>query len=399
MYWCGAGKVQVMDAVGVLEPAVRADPVVDAQKAAQSQRIASVDLLRGIVMVLMALDHTRVFFSDAHFNPTDLAATTPAYFFTRWVTHFCAPVFIFLAGMATYLAWLRGKSKRRLSWFLLTRGFWLAVLEFTVINWIWNFNIDWGSRGGAVIWAIGCCLILLSVLIFLPTPAVAVFGVGIIACHNLFENVQPDHFGRLGWLWQILYSGGMVKGVRFLAAYPLLPWMGVVAAGYASGSIYRIGPRQRWKALCALGAALTLGFILLRWWNQYGDPYPWLQQKNELFSLLSFLNCWKHPPSLLYLLMTLGPAIFALGIFEFDVGLLGRPLVVFGRVPLFYYLLHILLIHALALAAKTLHPRWLGVGLPLVFTIWLTGLAAMFPLCWWFSKVKERRHYWWLSYL
>ncbi len=402
------------------ETAVRVQPAVAARPTEGPWRLDSVDLLRGLVMVVMALDHTRAYFSNAQFDPVDLSQTTPAYFLTRWITHFCAPTFVFLAGTGAYLAGMRGKSKPQLSWFLLSRGLWLVVLEFTLVQWGWNFNFDRHFVGGAVIWAIGCSMMLLAALVWLPTSAIGVFGVAVIAFHNLLDNVQPDDLGRLGWLWQILHSGGVFEpwqGFRFAAAYPLLPWMGVMAVGYAFGSIYRLDTSKRWKLLLGLGAMLTLAFIILRRSNLYGDPRPWEEQKNELFTLFSFLNCWKYPPSLLFLLMTLGPAIFALGLFGFGLGPIGQPLVVFGRVPLFFYLLHIPLIHLLAAVCETMRfggsPLWSdfwGIPpeqfriesrfqLPVVYLFWVMVVSILYPACWWWARVKQRRRYWWLSYL
>ena len=376
-------------------------------------------------MVIMALDHTRDFFSkDLAFDPTDLGRTFPALFLTRWITHYCAPVFIFLAGTGAFLSTGRGKSRGELSRFLLTRGLWLVLLELTWVRCLgWQFNFDLHFTFGAVIWAIGWSMVALAVLVFLPLRWVTAFGILMIASHNLFDSVKPESWGSLGWLWKILHSGGMIlpaKGYRFSAGYPLVPWIGVMAAGYGFGSLLLREPVERRRWLFGLGATLTLLFILLRAINLYGDPRPWSGQKNSLFTLFSFMNCHKYPPSLLYLLMTLGPALLVLA--ALDRGMFGwlKPLLVFGRVPLFYYLLHLPLIHGLAVLASywaygradwwfanppegpdapILRPADYGYGLPVVYLVWIGVVLVLYPVCRWFAGVKRRRHDPWLSYL
>ena len=376
-------------------------------------------------MVIMALDHTRDFFSkDLAFDPTDLGRTFPALFLTRWITHYCAPVFIFLAGTGAFLSTGRGKSRGELSRFLLTRGLWLVLLELTWVRCLgWQFNFDLHFTFGAVIWAIGWSMVALAVLVFLPLRWVTAFGILMIASHNLFDSVKPESWGSLGWLWKILHSGGMIlpaKGYRFSAGYPLVPWIGVMAAGYGFGSLLLREPVERRRWLFGLGATLTLLFILLRAINIYGDPRPWSGQKNSLFTLFSFMNCHKYPPSLLYLLMTLGPALLVLA--ALDRGMIGwlKPLLVFGRVPLFYYLLHLPLIHGLAVLASywaygradwwfanppegpdapILRPADYGYGLPVVYLVWIGVVLVLYPVCRWFAGVKRRRRDPWLSYL
>ena len=376
-------------------------------------------------MVIMALDHTRDFFSkDLAFDPTDLGRTFPALFLTRWITHYCAPVFIFLAGTGAFLSTGRGKSRGELSRFLLTRGLWLVLLELTWVRCLgWQFNFDLHFTFGAVIWAIGWSMVALAVLVFLPLRWVTAFGLLMIASHNLFDSVKPESWGSLGWLWKILHSGGMIlpaKGYRFSAGYPLVPWIGVMAAGYGFGSLLLREPVERRRWLFGLGATLTLLFILLRAINIYGDPRPWSGQKNSLFTLFSFMNCHKYPPSLLYLLMTLGPALLVLA--ALDRGMIGwlKPLLVFGRVPLFYYLLHLPLIHGLAVLASywaygradwwfanppegpdapILRPADYGYGLPVVYLVWIGVVLVLYPVCRWFAGVKQRRRDPWLSYL
>jgi uncharacterized membrane protein len=400
-------------------------------------RLDSIDLVRGVVMVIMALDHVRDYFSQTFFtnppiDPTDLSKTTPALFLTRWVTHFCAPTFVFLAGTGAFLAGTRGKSKPALSLFLLTRGLWLVLLDVTVVRFGWNFNLDYSYEfGGGVIWVIGWSMVILSALVFLPTAAVAVFGIAVIAYHNLLDGKSAADVHLPDWLWTILHSPGQftvvsefqagpfqIPEIKFGTAYCLLPWLGVLSAGYAFAAFYLLERTQRRKQLLGLGLALMTVFAVLRYANSYGDSRPWSVQENSLFTILSFVNCQKYPPSVLFLLMTLGPAIAALALVERTWGVLGKFFVVFGRVPLFYYLLHIPLIHGLAVAIDYgrygYSPYWgeapwplrrdnlppdYGFDLPIVYLIWIGVVLLLFPLCWWFAGVKARRREGWLSYL
>jgi uncharacterized membrane protein len=388
-------------------------------------RLDSVDLLRGMIMVLMALDHVRDFFPVGNFDPLDLGKTTPALFLTRWITHFCAPVFTFLAGTGAYLALTRGKGKRELSWFLFSRGLWLAFLEVTWVRCIgWNFDVDFHSIGVATLWSIGWSMVVLSALVFLPTWAVTAFGVTMIAVHNAFDWVEPEAFGSFGWLWKVLHANGSFEwapGFQFGIGYALIPWMGVVAAGYGFGALFLLEPERRRKALLGLGIGVTLVFVALRWTNTYGDSlygksHHWATQENFLFTVFSFIDVHKYPPSLLYLLMTLGPAFIVLGLLNRGTPRVLQPILVFGRVPLFYYLLHLPLIHGLAVLvayARFGHADWLigsvfnwrdaptgsTFSLPMVYLIWIGVVLLLYPVCRWFAEVKRRRRDAWLSYL
>jgi uncharacterized membrane protein len=387
--------------------------------AARLERLDAVDLLRGLVMVIMALDHTRDFFHNAAFlyPAEDLTRTTPILFFTRWITHFCAPVFVFLAGTGAFLSVSRGKTKRQLSWFLITRGLWLILLELTLVL------LGWFPFAGLtffvlqVIWVLGVSMIVLAGLIYLPLRVIAAVGVLMIALHNFLDRLTPENFGALGWLWLLLHTGGPWQagaGVFVFVRYPLIPWIGVMAAGYAFGQLLLLERTRRRKVLLTLGLALTLAFIILRATNLYGDPRPWSAQPSPVYTLLSFLNTEKYPPSLLFLLMTLGPAIALVPLLEGMRGALARFLITFGRVPLFYYLLHVPLIHLTVLVfdfaryrrvvfdtifATGTPPPGYGYPLAVVYLIWLGVIVALYPVCRWFAGVKQRRRDAWLSYL
>jgi len=381
-------------------------------------RLDSIDFLRGVVMVVMAIDHTRDFFSSSRFDPLDLTQTYALLFMTRWITHFCAPVFVFLAGTGAFLSGSRGKTKPELSKFLLTRGLWLVVLEFTVIRFGWLFNLDYTLSFGQVIWAIGVSMIALAGLIFLPTRIVTIFGVAMIVLHNLLDNITPSQMGIFGWPWQIIHSGGIIifpPNYDYVALYPLIPWIGVMAAGYGFGTLLLKDERTQRKMLLMLGLGMILTFIVLRASNIYGDPQQWVPQKSFLFTVFSFIECEKYPPSLLYLLMTLGPAIALLPALEKVKGWFAKFFITFGRVPMFYYILHIYLIHVLAIVVAyfTVHDvRFLlsntppgtwampfGFGLGVVYLIWFIVVVSLYPACRWFARIKQRRKDIWLSYL
>ena len=388
-------------------------------------RLENIDVLRGLVMVVMALDHTRDFLShDALlFRPLDLTQTYAALFFTRWITHFCAPVFCFLAGTAAILSLTRGKTKTDLARFLISRGLWLVLLELTVMQFAWTFNFDIHSRGGGVIWALGWSMVALAALIYLPVWAIATFGIVMIGTHNLFDSVPPETFGSLGWLWNVLHAGNPIHlspTFTFYIGYPLVPWIGVMAAGYAYGAVVKLDRAGRSRRTLWLGISLCAAFVVIRATNIYGDPFPWSRQQSLLFTVFSFVKCEKYPPSLLFLLMTLGPSFIVLALLDRDLGKFWRPFIVFGRVPLFFYIVHIFLIHAIALLisylryggpsglfvgplfhgdARPLYPPDYGFGLAGVYAVWLFVVIALYPVCRWFAELKQRRREVWLSYL
>ena len=382
----------------------------------QKERLYSVDILRGIAMILMALDHTRDYFHDVRFDPLDLTQTTTLLFITRWVTHHCAPVFVFLAGTGAFLSLGRGKTKSDLARFLVSRGLWLIFLELTVIRLAWFFNLDYSDIVGQVIWAIGWSMIFLAGLIYMPRAAMAVIALGMIGLHNFLDGISSDTLGSLSWLWHILHERGPFQisdSVLFRAAYPLIPWIGVMAAGYLFGSVFNKPEQERNKALYILGGSLIFGFIVIRAINIYGDPHPWTVQDSFVKTVLSFIDTHKYPPSLLYLMMTLGPAILVMPLLEKWRGKVGEFFRLFGRVPLFYYVLHLYLIHGLALLAAwwtmddysfmfnlfIFFPEGYGFGLPAVYLVWVTVIAILYLPCLWFADLKKRRKDVWLSYL
>lgn len=381
-------------------------------------RLDSIDLLRGLIMVVMALDHVRDFFhfSAIHgIDPLDLSRTTAPIFLTRWVTHFCAPIFSFLAGVGVFLAVMRGKPKRDLSRFLLTRGLWLIFLELTLLVWFgWDFEINVHRYFFATLWSLGWSMIVLAGLIHCPMRTVAAFSLLLILGHNALDAVKPESWGAWAWLWKTLHvqSGFAIGPVQIFTFYPLVPWLGVMSAGYWAGQLYQLDAVSRQKWLLRLGWGLTAAFVLLRFANFYGNLTPWFWQSTPLFSLLSFLDCTKYPPSLCYLLMTLGPGLLMLALFERRTVPGLQPLIVFGRVPFFYYVLHIPVVHALAwLMHKFRHgevgfslvsgtpPPDAGVGLVATYAVWIVVVLALYPACRWFADLKRRRKDAWLSYL
>jgi uncharacterized membrane protein len=378
-------------------------------------RLDSIDLLRGLIMVLMALDHTRDFFGSSAMNPRDVH--DPALFLTRWVTHFCAPIFILLAGLSAFLYGTRGRTKQEVSLFLFTRGAWLVLLELTVVLFGWSFNPVFKFFVLQVIWAIGWSMIALAGLIYLPRVALAAFAIVMIAGHNLLDGIRADQLQGFTSLWLLLHEPGFFQpapGVKVLALYPLVPWIGVMAAGYACGPVLTFPERQRRRWLVAAGVSLIGVFVALRAANVYGDPAPWQAYPSLSASVLSFINCEKYPPSLLYLAMTLGPGLIALALFENARGRVAGWLITFGRVPFFYYIAHIYLLHVVAVMAVAFSggdvawlfqdpigtkPDGYGVSLLLIYVLWLGFLLILYPVCRWFAALKQRRQDWWLSYL
>jgi uncharacterized membrane protein len=385
---------------------------------AAPSRVQSVDLLRGLVMAIMAIDHVRDFFHGAsfHFSPEDLRNTYGILFFTRWITHFCAPVFVFLAGVSIYLSNARSRH-------LVTRGLWLVLLELTVFEVMWTFDLRYEIVVLQVIWVIGWSMVLLAGAIWLPRRVLAVLAVGTIVLHNTLDGVSPAQFGSYGWLWNVLHAPTMIRGshTSLFVLYPLMPWFAVMAAGYCLGPVFQMPEERRRRLLVRLGWVLIAAFFVVRMANVYGDPQPWAAQRTIELTIISFFRASKYPPSLVYLLMTLGPALLFLGLMDRVRVSANNPLRVFGRVPMFYYVLHFYLIHALAVLFSGLrYGRWdhfvhfpgfllgmpapgfpadWGYSLGAMYGIWLGVLVILYFPCRWYMGVKQRSRSVWLSYL
>jgi uncharacterized membrane protein len=395
---------------------------------APKSRIASIDLIRGAVMILMAIDHVRVF------SGVPAGGPTPAVFFTRWITHFCAPAFIFLAGTSIFFY---ARKHADMSRYLLVRGAWLIFLELTFLRVAWTFNFDFKHYEMAgVIWVIGCCMILMAGLVKLPLAAVGSIGLVIIAAHNLMDSrmsklLEGLDANRLSGLWKIFYVGFFAGPIQFgpdgpnlIVLYSIIPWIGVMAAGYAFGKILTFEPARRKRLCLSIGLAAVGLFLILRGFNLYGDPRPWhaaAQGRNGLPPMpawLAFLNTTKYPASLCFLLMTLGPIITLIPLLEGMRGAIARRIMVFGRVPFFFYMLHIPLIHALALVVSKIRlgyvSPWLFANhpmgnpelpegyvwsLPLLYAIWGITIVLLYFPCQWFAEVKAKKNDWWLKYL
>jgi uncharacterized membrane protein len=391
-------------------------------------RLVSVDVLRGLVMVIMALDHTRDFMTYTRFSPEDVTHASAALFFTRFITHYCAPVFSFLAGTGAFLSTRRGKSLSQLSRFFVTRGLWLVLLELTIVDFAWGF-VPWAQAG--VIWVLGWSMVAMALIVWLPVRWIAALGLGMIATHNLLDGINPASFGKLSWFWTLLHVPGSVlftDHFSLTVRYVLIPWVGVMAAGFAFGSVLLRPDRRKW--ILVIGASATALFFVLRAINIYGNGIagvparyaasagPWSVQPTLSATVISFFNVLKYPPSLDYLLITLGPALIVLGLLDGmkAAGGLGRFFLVFGRVPMFYYLLHIYLIHSLAfltslvfhqpifygtvIADHAQRPVGYGHGLPFIYLMWIVAVALLYFPCRWYMEFKGRHREWtWLSYL
>ncbi|MGC2194653.1 MAG: heparan-alpha-glucosaminide N-acetyltransferase domain-containing protein [Terriglobales bacterium] len=390
-----------------------------------ASRLVSLDIFRGLIMVVMALDHARDFFSDVPFEPESLAQTWPALFFTRWATHFCAPMFFLLAGTGAYL-YGRRRTPVELRRFLWTRGLWLIVLEFSVVGTAWTFQIPFGFFG--VIWALGASMVLMAAIVRLPMRWIATLSIGMMVLHDLLDGVRPGQFGAMAWLWTILHRRGSVLlplGVRQFVLFPLIPLAGVMAAGYVFGRLYIMERERRKRLLMLVGCGMIAVFCLLRLTNWYGNPPAGLggvsqgdfhAQPALAKTAILFLDVEKYPPSLQFLLMTIGPSLLLLAWLDRDQVPRGlTTLWTFGRVPMFFYVLHLYLIHGLAIVVAGLRGQsvgWLfhgaifgdapagyGYSLPFVYLMWITAVVLLYLPCRWFAEVKKRRQEWWLSYL
>ena len=378
-------------------------------------------------MVVMALDHVRDFVHRAAMVslPTDLARTTPFLFFTRWVTHICAPAFMFTAGLGAFFWWHQRRTKPQLSTFLVTRGLWLMALELTVMRVAYDFDITLRDPLLLlVLWALGACMVGLAAAIWLPARALAAVSLAVIMLHNTLDRVPASHFGGFAWIWNLVHQPGVfrVGPSLVIVGYPLVPWIAVMALGFVTGHVFMLDAPRRRRCLIAAGAGAVAAFIVLRALNIYGDPVPWSPQRSAAYTVLSFLNTTKYPPSLAFLLMTLGPVLLALAWFDRRALTAPNPLVVFGRVPLFYFVVHFVAAHLIAVAlawvrygtaarAFTFHPvpsmggprdlfpSDFGYDLWVAYLVWVLLVAALYPACRWFVRLKSHRQDWWLRYL
>lgn len=387
-------------------------------------RIKSIDILRGVVMVIMALDHVRDYFHYGSFfiDPTNLQTTTPLLFFTRFITNFCAPVFVFLSGTSAFL-YGSNKSKPALFKFLFTRGIWLIFLEIVVNTFIWTFDVTYSLQIFQVIFAIGFSMICLSFLIYLPRKVILLVGIILIAGHNALDNIVMQGQSFQSIIWYFLHQdNALVYGSNHLVIlhYPLIPWIGLMALGYLFGSFYKkdfdVSLRKKWLLRLGLGSLFL--FVILRGFNLYGDLMPWSVQDTTTKSILSFFKVTKYPPSLLFLCITLGPAMLFLYAFENTKNKITDFFLVFGRVPLFYYFLHMLVIHILAIigilifggnwqdmivTGKSFMSETLktyGYSLFIVYVVWISVVLLLYPLCKKYMTYKSNnKDKWWLSYL
>jgi uncharacterized membrane protein len=385
------------------------------------KRIQSIDLLRGLIMIIMALDHTRDFFHTTAFteDPLNPATTNPALFFTRWVTHFCAPLFVFLSGTSAYLQSLK-KTKKELSLFLIKRGVWLILVEITLINLVFSFDLHFSQVALTTIWSIGISMVVLGLLIWLPFPLLFIIGLLIVLGHNgldYYENANP---GNRDLFYHILHRPNFfdLGWIKLLVLYPFLPWAGLMILGYCFGKLINKnrGIEQK-KVLLWLGIGICLFFILLRALDIYGDPDTLNNTNKPLDSLYSFLDTTKYPPSLLFMCMTIGPGLIFMAFFQHSNGRIGKIISVYGRVPFFYYILHFLLIHIISTLfflarghsfSEGLNsdgtPNFIkpgeGVDLWAVYLLWMGIVAALYPICKWYDRYKtNHKEKWWLSYL
>ncbi|HJZ64835.1 MAG TPA: heparan-alpha-glucosaminide N-acetyltransferase domain-containing protein [Candidatus Acidoferrum sp.] len=392
-------------------------------KAGPGGRLESIDFLRGLVMVVMAIDHTRDYFTRLWFEPENLEMTWGALFFTRWITHFCAPLFFFLAGTGAFFYGMR-RTPAELTKFLWTRGLWLIVLEFTVVGTAWTFKFPWGFFG--VIWALGASMVILSVVVRLPLKWITILSAAVILLHDLADRIRPARFGEWAWAWNILHvkGGANIFGWGRFVLFPLIPWCAVMTMGYLLGALMQRSDRRVW--IMRLGVAMTIAFVLLRLTNLYGNPPAlpggvtpgdWHTQATLSKTLILFFDTEKYPASLQFLLMTMGPSLLLLGWLDGrKIARPWQPITVFGRVPMLFYLLHLYLIHAMSVVvALIVHQpyQWLlhgafwfndlpegyGHDLPFIYAVWALAVVLLYFPCAWYARVKREQAKWWMSYL
>jgi uncharacterized membrane protein len=378
-----------------------------------THRISSVDIVRGAVIVLMALDHVRDYVTNVRFRPEDLNQSSAALFATRWVTHFCAPTFFLLAGVGIGIALNRGKSRADISRYLVKRGLWLLVLELIITPIGWQFGFDLVPAFALVLWALGLSMIVMAALVHVPPKILAAISLVMIFGHNVLDEIAPDTFGAFGGIWQALHVPGFVIPNVLFVAYPLVPWVGVMALGSVLAGVYQWDAAKRRNLLVWCGGVAVILFVVLRTLNGYGNAAPWAPQRTPALTVASFLNVMKYPPSLDFLLMTLGPTLIALALSEQAHGRVARWLAVYGRVPLFFYVTHIVVAHTAAMALALLQggelrriqiitnpgsiPDWYGLPLPGVYVVWAIVVLLMYYPCRRVGQMKDVRGAQWMA--
>ena len=398
--------------------------LINPKLSATTHRFSSIDILRGAIMLIMALDHVRHFIHQPAMadEPTNLATTTPVLFFTRWITHFCAPVFIFLSGISACISGQK-KTRQELSIFLMKRGLWLLLIELFIISLSWSFDPSYNKFFLQVIWAIGWSMIILGLLARTSVAIVAVVGCVLFFGHNILDYINLPQQGSVAVLWKLLFTSKVDFFVldnsrSVLLIYSILPWTAIMLLGYAAGYLYKkdFDETRRKQLLLWTGIGMIVLFVILRFINHYGDPVSWSEQKNKIYTFLSFLNVTKYPVSLQYSCMTLGPALIVLALLKGRQNAFARFLTVFGKVPFFYYVLHFFLIHIICAVLffasghswdetndpasfVFFRPPWFGFNLGVVFLIWLAVIFILYFPCRWFAKYKMKNKRWWLSYI
>jgi len=387
---------------------------------AKKERFVALDVLRGLTMVIMALDHSRDFFALGwvYYAPTDLALTNLEVFFTRWITHFAAPVFIFLAGIGLFFASGR-RTKTELATLAISRGLWLIFLELTLVGFFWSFNGEFmTSPKVAVLFAIGVSMICVGFLFYLPKVLIGIIAVGMILGHNLLDGINPESFGSYAWAWMLLHAPGsfFIGDIEVRVVYPFIPWIGVMALGYIFGPVTKMPRVERKKIFLFSGIALLVFGLILRYTNLYGDLIPWQHYESVEKTFMSFMNFTKYPPSLVYLSVLLGSAMIMMSLFDRDLGKWSNPLRDFGQAPFFFYILHIPLLHLGGIILAEIYfgqsdwlfgapikhsPEGLSYGSELLptYVAWVLALFILYYPSRWFAQLKQRRKDWWLSYL
>jgi len=384
------------------------------------ERYEALDILRGLTMVIMALDHARDFFALGYVYsaPTDLDLTNLEVFLTRWITHFAAPTFIFLAGIGLYFASGR-RTKSQLAYLAISRGLWLIFLELTLVGFFWAFNTDFIYHPKiAVLFAIGVSMIAMGLLIYLPKPLIGIIALTMFFGHNLLDHISAESLGEYSWIWNLIHAQGSfyIGEIEVRVVYPFIPWIGVMALGYLFGPVTKMAQEQRKKIFFTAGLGLLALGLLLRFFNFYGDPTLWYEHDTVAMTLMSFLNITKYPPSLIYLSFFIGAAMVLMALLDRKLGAWSHPLRDFGQVPFFFYVLHLPLLHLGGIILANLvfgdaywlygaplleSPEGLSYGSELLptYIAWITATVLLYYPSQWFAQLKKERKDWWLSYL